>query len=800
MDTVEFWIWEHATKYGMTKVLKKINYGFPEINIPNSWLSALCLQEIKNEWGRKGSQITPKVLNALRESLTSTFKLYIKDVKHVMRTADCIQLELCCKAVFHVMRSANCTSAVKLQTKEAFFPCWNVALWTKTKNSFGLKDDIFMEEIKFFYSELRLKLGQVDREKEILDTFGDMMKKYFPSLISFMRKIKLSRLEKIQKNKTKLDKQFEFLRGRLSNGFLNELIILDVLEDVQRKKVTEKALKFWKESKQVEATMDTSIEATLYALPPDPKFTSNDNQFYPPCFLTNPFMPTHIVLENGGQLEAILINRTVPRKPNGEAFGPHWFADTRFPVIKSEKDDLSIDCNSKKETSSVSEISNIVPFIERRMERSIKLSLYTDDGSEKKEVLVPNSSDEEPAQGLVRRDEIGSLTSYNLTKGSERVNSVQSWVNNSRPHSPSSIENENGALEENLKIASRELTRCKSVPPTTNLSLHEEDQQETVAKEKASEWVEPDGDITEFKSGAITSLGEVQKSFVAYIHTTDTDFVSSTTASSCNRIQTRSRYKQLTGLANWKKTERTDSWSYEGDNDAELNSSQYDFPRRLRSQSRIVTPDSVAEKRSTRLKRKCRKLSSSTSSSDCLASAKRFQLESQTSDGVPTSYRTATSTDAKSEESSSGEKRTWLTDRGDVTPPLAEASSNYHTPTHQVDSVVTGPESETIGVRTGFKRKLYDDAELAEDNSKSKRISVDDMSNGRNTLPIVVEKLKQHCEKLRMSDACFAGHCEKLDLCIQRLSSSHQKLLRKSNAVHDSTEESIVQKKSPLMD
>lgn len=102
---------------------------------------------------------------------------------------------------------------------------------------------------------------------------------------------------------------------------------------------------------------------------------------------------------------------------------------------------MSIDCNSKKETSSVSEISNIVPFIERRMERSIKLSLYTDDGSEKKEVLVPNSSDEEPAQGLVRRDEIGSLTSYNLTKGSERVNSVQSWVNNSRPHSPSSIEN-----------------------------------------------------------------------------------------------------------------------------------------------------------------------------------------------------------------------------------------------------------------------------------------------------------------------------------------------------------------------
>ncbi|KAI9565849.1 hypothetical protein GHT06_009646 [Daphnia sinensis] len=792
MDILEFWIWEHATKYGMTKVLKKIRSSFPEINIPNSWLSALCLQEIKNEWGREGSQITPKVLNALRESLTSTFKLYIKDLKHVIRTADCIQLDLCCKAVFHVMRSANCTPAVKLQTKEAFFPCWNVVLWTKTKKSFGLKDDTLMGEIRNFYSELRLKLGQVDREKEILDTFGVMMKKHFPSLISFMRKIKLSRLEKIQNNKAKLDKQFEFLRGWLSTGFLDELIILDVLEDVRRRKVTEKALKFWKESKQVEATTETSIEATLYALPPDPKFASSDNQFYPPCFLTNPFMPTHIVLENGGQLEAILINRTIPRKQNGEAFGPHWFADTRFPVIKSEKDDLSIDGDSKKETSSVSGISNIVHSIERKLKRSFKTSSNTEDRSGEEEVLVANSSYGEPTQRVARRDEIGSLAIFNLPNGSERVNSVQSWIDNSRPHSPSSIENEIGALEEN----SKELIRCKSALPTTDLLLHEEGQQEAVAKEKTNEWAEPNSDLTETESDAITSLPEVQKSFVACIHTSDTDFVSSTTVSSCNRIQTRARYKQLTGLANWKKREMNDSRSYEGDSDAELSSPRYDFPRRLRSQSRLVTPDSVTEKRNTRLKRKCRKLSTSTSSSDCLASAKRFQLESQTSDGVPTSYRTATSTDAKSEESSSGEKRTRLADQGNVTPSLAEASSNYHTPTHQADSVVTGPELETTGTRTGFKRKLYDDAE----NPKSKRIPVDDTSNGRNTLSIVVEKLKQHCEKLRMRDPRFAGHCEKLDMCIQRVSSSHQQLLRNNSTVHDATEGRKVRNTFSLMD
>lgn len=104
-----------------------------------------------------------------------------------------------------------------------------------------------MEEIKKFYSELRSKLGQIDRENEILDTFGEMMKKFFPSLISFLQKIKLSRLETIQKNKMKLEKQFDFLRFRLSNSLLNEPIILDLLEDVHRKKMTEKVLKFWNE-------------------------------------------------------------------------------------------------------------------------------------------------------------------------------------------------------------------------------------------------------------------------------------------------------------------------------------------------------------------------------------------------------------------------------------------------------------------------------------------------------------------------------------------------------------------------
>ncbi len=104
-----------------------------------------------------------------------------------------------------------------------------------------------MEEIKQFYLEMRLKSCKVDCEKEILDQFREMMKKHFPSLISFMQKIKLSRLERIQLNKMRLDKQFEFLRVRLNGGLVNELVVLDLLEDVQKKKIIESASKSLKE-------------------------------------------------------------------------------------------------------------------------------------------------------------------------------------------------------------------------------------------------------------------------------------------------------------------------------------------------------------------------------------------------------------------------------------------------------------------------------------------------------------------------------------------------------------------------
>lgn len=327
-----------------------------------------------------------------------------------------------------------------------------------------------------------------------------------------------------------------------------------------------------------------------------------------------------------------------------------------------------------------------------------------------------------------------------------------------------------------------------------NVPLQAESQQETATKSKTTEQTEPEEDLTELESDTKMSLVEVQKSFEACVHQSDSDFVSSTTASSCNRIQTRNRYTYLTLLANQKKKYVSDSLSHEGDSDIELKVSRYSFPRRLRNQFRGITPDSMSEQRNVRLKRKCRRLSSSTSSSSCLATPKRIHLESPTSDGVPTSYKTADSMDAKSEESWSGEKRTGQVGKWDGTPPLEEPPSNYHTPTQRGDSITSETELVTNTIRTGFKRKLYDDEEVAEDTLKSTRIPVGDVSNGRNMLPSVLEKLKLDSEKLRMNDPCFAGHYVKLDLCIQRVSLCHQKLLRKISADHSVCEEAVVRK------
>lgn len=114
---------------------------------------------------------------------------------------------------------------------------------------FSLQNDLLKDQIKQHHSELRYKLSQPQHEKELLNLFGAMMLKHFPSLIKFLQNIKMSVLERIQMRKTVLDTPLEFVQNHLKDEILSELVILNLLEDMTKKRVSEAANRFLKEVK-----------------------------------------------------------------------------------------------------------------------------------------------------------------------------------------------------------------------------------------------------------------------------------------------------------------------------------------------------------------------------------------------------------------------------------------------------------------------------------------------------------------------------------------------------------------------
>lgn len=103
-----------------------------------------------------------------------------------------------------------------------------------------------MDEIMQCHILIRQQLSH-HQEKEILVTFGVIVQKHFPSLINFLWKLKLSVLERLQMKKIKLDSSLEFIKPRLSCRLGDELAILNLLEDMQRRKFHLKAVEFLKE-------------------------------------------------------------------------------------------------------------------------------------------------------------------------------------------------------------------------------------------------------------------------------------------------------------------------------------------------------------------------------------------------------------------------------------------------------------------------------------------------------------------------------------------------------------------------
>jgi hypothetical protein len=181
--------------------------------------------------------------------------------------------------------------------------------------------------------------------------------------------------------------------------------------------------------------------------------------------------------------------------------------------------------------------------------------------------------------------------------------------------------------------------------------------------------------------------------------------------------------------------------------------------------------------RTTRSKRKTRKLSTSSSSSGYSASSKKLQLEAP----APTLNKSITSIDSKSEESSTEQQKIRLAGGCSGTPPLDEELSKYHTPAQQNSKCSEEAALESSASRTGIKRKLYEDEQPISDNPNSKRVQVKDLSVGKRRLASVVKTLQMHSEKLRIVNPVFSEHCDKLDLCLQRVLRSHHKLTKSAN-------------------
>lgn len=70
-----------------------------------------------------------------------------------------------------------------------------------------------------------------------LKRFIGLMQKHFPTLITFLRKIKRSTLEKIQIKSINLHPSLHFVRSLLENGVEDEMSILHVLEEYQRQRL-----------------------------------------------------------------------------------------------------------------------------------------------------------------------------------------------------------------------------------------------------------------------------------------------------------------------------------------------------------------------------------------------------------------------------------------------------------------------------------------------------------------------------------------------------------------------------------
>ena len=71
--------------------------NFAQIDLPNSWIGALVLRQIKQDWAVPNKITFRDLINA-QEILAANFKFFKKSVKQIINLNDFIKLTLLCKA------------------------------------------------------------------------------------------------------------------------------------------------------------------------------------------------------------------------------------------------------------------------------------------------------------------------------------------------------------------------------------------------------------------------------------------------------------------------------------------------------------------------------------------------------------------------------------------------------------------------------------------------------------------------------------------------------------------------------
>lgn len=448
-----------------------------------------------------------------------------------------------------------------------------------------------------------------------------------------------------------------------------------------------------------------------------------------------------------------MIDRSIPHHSNGRTFGIHWFSDPSSFVLKKEASELT---DNERGTTPVSDVKNG----NLNTNSNTKPTHAEKEGLVSKNVKVtttPLEDTNEKIPGPIVKELRVAIPILERDR-------VQSWINrNQELACPSS--SESGSLYcENKK------KQIQSSVKTTEKLLTESIDREIFHHGAVT--------VSEGESCPSSTPTRVEETSDTWENPSDAEGLSSTSASSHRRIETRYICRRLTEQAklcnkveSCQVSELDESKSFTGSEDS-------DHPRQLRSRTRKQIRTESPPGVNTRSRKKIRKVSTSSGS---YTSASSLENNSPQKSGTKLSTEVAASEIAlnPTDLNSRTEAERLSTERNPLngTPPLEELTSNYQTRDQQEEQLVIQNVQEIKEIsmrRTSIKRKLYEDEEVAKDFPKSKRIPVDQGIDGHRMLPRVLETLKKQSELLRLTKA-LDHHVDGLETCIARVLSFHEK-------------------------